>query len=69
MQYGQRPVAVVDSDNLLSLKALLAWADEKLINFQRPVAVLQLPEQLKNGGIKISRREVQCWVRQQLDKQ
>jgi len=65
-QYGQRPVAVIDSEGVVSLQTLLAWVEDKLINFQRPVAVLQLPEQLKNGGIKISRREVQQWVEQQL---
>ncbi|GAA3903113.1 o-succinylbenzoate--CoA ligase [Gibbsiella dentisursi] len=61
-EFGQRPVAVFEGDAALSLPALLAWAQDQLANFQRPVALLPLPAQLKTGGIKIARRQVQAWA-------
>jgi O-succinylbenzoic acid--CoA ligase len=62
VEFGQRPVAVMDGETDISLEELLLWAQDKLVNFQRPVALFKLPEQLKSGGIKISRRQVQAWV-------
>ncbi|EGU8596070.1 O-succinylbenzoic acid--CoA ligase, partial [Salmonella enterica] len=35
---------------------------DKLARFQQPVRWLTLPSELKNGGIKISRRALQQWV-------
>ncbi|MGX7902457.1 o-succinylbenzoate--CoA ligase, partial [Klebsiella pneumoniae] len=64
-EYGQRPVAVVECDDGCELSALAAWSAERLARFQRPVRWLRLPETLKNGGIKISRRALCEWVRQQ----
>lgn len=61
-EFGQRPVAVIDCEGVLTLEALLAWAEDKLINFQRPIALLALPDELKTGGIKISRRRLRQWV-------
>lgn len=58
----------IDGDPALSLGALLAWSQNQLANFQRPVALLPLPEELKNGGIKISRRQLQQWVAQRLSQ-
>ncbi|OJT41172.1 o-succinylbenzoate--CoA ligase [Serratia plymuthica] len=65
-EFGQRPVAVIDSKGVLSLDELLTWAQGKLANFQRPTALLALPAELKAGGIKISRRLLQQWVAEQL---
>ncbi len=67
-EFGQRPVAVIDAEGELSLDALLAWAQDRLANFQRPVALLPLPAALKNGGIKISRRRLQQWAAGQLQR-
>lgn len=67
-EFGQRPVAVIDGDPSLSLAALLAWSQDKLANFQRPAALLPLPDELKNGGIKISRRQLRQWVAQRLSQ-
>ncbi|MCT8248458.1 o-succinylbenzoate--CoA ligase [Proteus faecis] len=64
-EFGQRPVAVVDTD-LETINQLPQWYHSQLAGFQRPVACLQLPESLKNGGIKISRKQVQEWVKTQL---
>ena len=63
-EFGQRPVAVVDSD-IEIINQLPQWYHSRLAGFQRPVACLQLPENLKNGGIKISRKQVQEWVKGQ----
>jgi O-succinylbenzoic acid--CoA ligase len=38
------------------------WAQDKLARFQQPVRWLTLPESLKTGGIKISRRALRDWV-------
>ena len=64
-EYGQRPVAVVECDDGCELSALATWSAERLARFQQPVRCLLLPETLKNGGIKISRRALCEWVRQQ----
>ncbi|HEI8866440.1 TPA: o-succinylbenzoate--CoA ligase [Serratia odorifera] len=63
-EFGQRPVAVVEAEGELTLDALLAWSQARLANFQRPVALLRLPKALKNGGIKVARRQVQEWAAQ-----
>ncbi|EEK2372172.1 O-succinylbenzoic acid--CoA ligase, partial [Salmonella enterica subsp. enterica serovar Agona] len=41
---------------------LAEWVRDKLARFQQPVRWLTLPSELKNGGIKISRRALQQWV-------
>ncbi|CRL60602.1 o-succinylbenzoate--CoA ligase [Proteus vulgaris] len=64
-EFGQRPVAVVDAD-IEIINQLPQWYHSRLAGFQRPVACLQLPESLKNGGIKISRKQVQEWVTGQM---
>lgn len=66
-EFGQRPVAVVDAD-IEIINQLPQWYHSLLAGFQRPVACLQLPESLKNGGIKISRKQVQEWVKGQMLK-
>lgn len=66
-EFGQRPVAVVDAD-IEIINQLPQWYHSRLAGFQRPIACLQLPESLKNGGIKISRKQVQEWVEEQLLK-
>lgn len=65
-EFGQRPVAVIDSKGILLLDELLTWSQGKLANFQRPTALFALPDELKAGGIKISRRLLQQWVTEQL---
>ncbi|KNC10047.1 O-succinylbenzoic acid--CoA ligase [Klebsiella sp. RIT-PI-d] len=61
-EYGQRPVAVVESDTPLDIRQLSLWVSDKLAGFQRPVHWLLLPDSLKTGGIKISRQALQGWV-------
>lgn len=62
VEFGQRPVAVVDAD-IEIINQLPQWYHARLAGFQRPIACLQLSESLKNGGIKISRKQVQQWVK------
>ncbi len=59
------PVAVIDGDPSLSLATPLADGISSP-DFQRPTALLPLPDELKNGGIKISRRQLQQCVAQRL---
>ncbi|MGR7475182.1 o-succinylbenzoate--CoA ligase [Klebsiella aerogenes] len=62
IEYGQRPVAVVECEDGCEMATLVAWSAERLARFQQPVQWLRLPETLKNGGIKISRRALREWV-------
>jgi O-succinylbenzoic acid--CoA ligase len=66
VEFGQRPVAVIDSEEPLSLEELLTWSQDRLVNFQRPMALLAMPAELKSSGIKVSRRQLQQWVAQQI---
>ena len=61
-EFGQRPVAVLDAEPKLDISELTAWARARLAGYQQPVRWLPLPESLKNGGIKISRRALRDWV-------
>jgi O-succinylbenzoic acid--CoA ligase len=65
-EFGQRPVAVLDLTEQLTLADLLIWTQDRLAHFQQPVALLSLPEEFKLGGIKISRRQLQHWAAEQL---
>lgn len=62
-EFGQRPVAVVEGDERCDMAALATWVEDKLARFQQPVRWLALPETLKTGGIKISRRALSEWVK------
>lgn len=64
-EFGQRPVAVVECGEYYDPSALAGWCADKLARFQLPVRWLRLPESLKTGGIKISRRALRDWVNQQ----
>lgn len=64
-EFGQRPVAVVECGEYYDPSALACWCADKLARFQLPVRWLRLPESLKTGGIKISRRALRDWVNQQ----
>ncbi|WP_127958496.1 o-succinylbenzoate--CoA ligase [Serratia microhaemolytica] len=66
IEFGQRPVAVAEWQGELSLAGLLHWAQSRLTNFQRPIALLPLPAELRNGTLKIARYRVQQWAATQL---
>lgn len=67
-EFGHRPVAVVEYDADVSQTTLSEWGKDKLARFQQPVHWLSLPAELKNGGIKISRRAIVDWVNEILRK-
>lgn len=62
VEFGQRPVAVIQAEKPLDLAQVLQWLDGKVARFQLPIACYTLPEQLTNGGIKISRKAIIDWV-------
>ncbi|MDX7987251.1 o-succinylbenzoate--CoA ligase [Xenorhabdus sp. 12] len=62
MEFGHRPVAVIDTQHPALAATLIDWLSDKLAVFQRPVACYLLPVQLKNGGIKLSRQQIKLWV-------
>ncbi len=66
VEFGQRPVAVVECETGADITRLPLWLSDKLARFQQPVHWLVLPPELKNGGIKISRRALQEWVNHSL---
>jgi len=61
-EFGQRPVAVVEYIDGVREADLATWVQDKLARFQQPVRWLPLPESVKTGGIKISRRALRDWV-------
>ncbi|RWR01316.1 O-succinylbenzoic acid--CoA ligase [[Pantoea] beijingensis] len=61
-EFGQRPVALVEIRDGLSVAVLAEWAKSRLAGFQQPVAWYLLPASLNNGGIKISRQSLRQWL-------
>jgi len=61
-EFGQRPVAVLECEEGADISLFPSWIADKLARFQHPLHWLVLPAELKNGGIKISRRALQQWV-------
>ncbi len=61
-EFGHRSVAVVELQDGYPSSALAEWCRDKLARFQQPIRWLALPEHLAQGGIKISRRDLQHWV-------
>lgn len=61
-EFGHRPVTVVECSDDITPDMLAQWVADKLARFQQPVRWWRLPDALKTGGIKISRREVANWV-------
>lgn len=62
VQFGQRPVAVIDADESIDLNILADWLKDKLAPYQFPMAFYRLVPELKAGGIKVSRQQVKQWV-------
>jgi O-succinylbenzoic acid--CoA ligase len=62
IEFGQRPVAVVDAESPLNFSELSAWVKDKLAGFQQPCRWLLLPEKMKGTGIKVSRHQLALWV-------
>ncbi|AWH89824.1 o-succinylbenzoate--CoA ligase [Limnobaculum parvum] len=66
VEFGQRPVAVIDALPGLDLSQLSTWLEGQITRFQIPDDYYVLPAELKQGGIKISRLAVKEWVYSQI---
>ena len=62
VQFGQRPVAVIEANESVGLHQLADWLKDKLAPYQYPMALYYLDPELKAGGIKVSRQQVKKWL-------
>ncbi|MEX0422235.1 o-succinylbenzoate--CoA ligase [Providencia rettgeri] len=62
VQFGQRPVAVIEANESVDLNQLADWLKDKLAPYQYPMAFYYLDPELKAGGIKVSRQQVKKWL-------
>ncbi|MFH0264878.1 o-succinylbenzoate--CoA ligase [Vibrio rumoiensis] len=63
-QYGQRPVAFIDTTEKLDPSAYQAYLLKHLDKFKCPDAYYRLPDSLMNTGIKVSRADLKNYYRQ-----
>lgn len=68
LEYGHRPVAVLQSELLLSQEYIESHLATRLVKFKWPIAYFSLPQTLLGNGIKISRKQVKEWVLTQLSR-
>ncbi|MBR9874056.1 MAG: o-succinylbenzoate--CoA ligase [Vibrionaceae bacterium] len=61
-EFGQRPVAVIQTDELMSSEYYEHFLQAKLEKFKWPIAYYSMPKTLLEGGIKISRKAVKEWL-------
>lgn len=64
-EFGQRPVALIDRAPEMSFESLTQWLEGKLARFQQPVGFFDLPGDIAQGGIKISRQRLRQWLEEQ----
>ena len=67
-EFGQRPVAIVEfhtSFNESAVESLNVFLQGRLERFKQPVAYYELPQDLIQGAIKISRKALADWLSQQ----
>ncbi|UJF19952.1 o-succinylbenzoate--CoA ligase [Vibrio sp. SS-MA-C1-2] len=64
-QFGQRPVAVISTQNHQLTEQLSTWLEGKLVRFMHPDHYYILPERLLAGGIKPSRFQIKEWLSKQ----
>lgn len=62
VEFGQRPVAVVEADADFDITTLAGWLEGRIARFQQPVRWLRLPDEVRQGGIKISRIKLKQWA-------
>ena len=61
-EFGQRPIAVIDSAESLSVKDMNKFLKGKLIKFMWPINYYPLPESVNVSGIKLIRAPIQFWI-------
>ncbi len=67
-EFGHRPVAIVEfhtSFNESAVESLNVFLQGRLERFKQPVAYYELPKDLIQGAIKISRKALADWLSQQ----
>ena len=67
-EFGHRPVAIVEfhtSFNESAVESLNVFLQGRLERFKQPVAYYELPQDLIQGAIKISRKALANWLSQQ----
>ena len=67
-EFGQRPVAIVEFHTLFNesaVESLNVFLQGRLERFKQPVAYYELPKDLIQGAIKISRKALADWLSQQ----
>ena len=67
-EFGQRPVALVEFHmpfNESAVESLNVFLQGRLERFKQPVAYYELPQDLIQGAIKISRKALADWLLQQ----
>ena len=67
-EFGHRPVAIVEfhtSFNESAVESLNIFLQGRLERFKQPVAYYELPQDLIQGAIKISRKALADWLSQQ----
>ena len=62
VEFGHRPIAVIDAKVPLSVAEMNKFLQNKLIKFMWPVNYYSLPDSLSVTGIKLNRAFVQLWV-------
>ncbi|MBN6066394.1 o-succinylbenzoate--CoA ligase [Aggregatibacter actinomycetemcomitans] len=67
-EFGQRPVAIIEwlEKSKSAVENLREFLQERLERFKQPVAYYDLPLNLTDGAIKISRKTLADWLAQQL---
>lgn len=62
VEFGQRPVAVVERHDDVPFQEISTWLEGKLPRFQMPVRWFTLPDHFKQDGIKVSRHKLTAWI-------
>lgn len=66
LEFGQRPVAVIQTDVALLKQQIDAYLTTKLSRLKHPVKYYLMPSELMTNGIKVSRHKVQQWLLNEL---
>ncbi|OPH55545.1 o-succinylbenzoate--CoA ligase [Vibrio campbellii] len=66
VEFGHRPVAVIQTESLLDKAQYEQHLQTKLEKFKWPVAYYAMPQTLLGGGIKISRKAVKDWLKNEV---
>lgn len=61
-EFGHRPVAVIQTDELRNREYYQHFLQSKLDKFKWPIAYYSMPQALLEGGIKVSRKTVKEWL-------